>query len=115
MHKPQTKPTHNSAYGTQPRDLRNDSSGTRRLRPEPWSFVRERIWQRDKGICQICGVDLRGCHRTWGWRCGHIIDRVAGGNDEDHNLVVMCEPCDQLKPVHWNVDEYEEWKLGRTK
>jgi 5-methylcytosine-specific restriction endonuclease McrA len=75
---------------------------------ESWSSIRERIIQRDNGICHVCGYDLNAAPQYY--ECGHIVDRVAGGSDLDENLVVMCCLCNRVrKPVHETREEYEAW------
>lgn len=76
----------------------------KRQTTQSWSTIRRRIFKRDKGICQVCGLD---CSEYW--ECGHIIDRMAGGTDLDDNLVVMCYYCNRLKPIHETKEEYDEW------
>jgi len=80
--------------------------------------LRRRIWERDHGICQVCGLDiiyfseLKYIEGTGFYECGHQIDRMVGGDDADYNLVVMCMPCNRLKPIHETYDEYLEWVSG---
>ena len=74
-----------------------------------WEVLRRHIWERDKGICQVCGK------RTVpeDYECGHIIDRFVGGSDRPTNLVVMCTGCNQAKPFHETREEYNEWMAAR--
>ena len=71
-----------------------------------WGTIREQVWDRDKGICQICmsAIDPEDYH------CGHIIDRVCGGSDRPENLVVMCAVANTRdKPLTDTLDEYKAW------
>jgi hypothetical protein len=64
------------------------------------------IWQRDNGQCHVCGRHIP--LNDW-YECGHIVDRVNGGINHPSNLVVMCRPCNQLKPGHATRAEYLQW------
>ena len=72
---------------------------------ESWGAIRSRIWQRDRGVCQVCRERIP----TVDYECGHIVDRCAGGSDLDDNLVVMCISCNRFKPVHASRAEYDAW------
>ena len=71
----------------------------------PWSHLRALVYERDRGMCQVCGdaVDLDS------YECGHIIDRVVGGSDRLSNLVCMCISCNRLKPLTETREEYIAW------
>lgn len=73
-----------------------------------WSWLRGEVWERDKGVCQVCGDDLTEQDRFY--ECGHIVDRAIGGKDELSNLLVMCILCNRLKPFHYTVEQFEEWR-----
>ncbi|HYL34828.1 MAG TPA: HNH endonuclease, partial [Bryobacteraceae bacterium] len=88
-----------------------------RLRTDP-GYVREKVFERDQGICAGCGVDcetawrhlkrLRGAARAkaqieWGlkrgarkslWDADHIVPVVEGGGECDlANLRTLCLKC----------------------
>ena len=90
-----------------------------RLRTDP-GYVREKVLQRDRGVCAQCGVDclsawkdlkrLRGAARLkalarWGFRPGHrarkslwdadhIVPVVEGGGECDlENIRTLCLIC----------------------
>jgi 5-methylcytosine-specific restriction protein A len=88
-----------------------------RLRSDP-GFVRQKVFERDQGICAHCGVDclaalrelkrLRGLARArafahWGlrgklrkslWDADHIVPVVEGGGECDlENLRTLCLRC----------------------
>jgi 5-methylcytosine-specific restriction endonuclease McrA len=70
-----------------------------------WDQTRQLIWERDGGVCQVCGDAIE-------WReyeCGHIIDRCVGGSDRLSNLVCMCIVCNRLKPLTKTRAEYLAW------
>ncbi len=73
-----------------------------------WDTLRKHVYERDKGVCQVCG--------EWTapeiYECGHVIDRCVGGLDELSNLVAMCICCNRLKPEHATRAAYDEWILS---
>jgi hypothetical protein len=73
-----------------------------------WRATRRQVYERDRGICHVCGRDV-----AWdAYECGHIIDRVCGGTDRPSNLVTMHALCNQLKPLHETRAEYLAWVEG---
>jgi hypothetical protein len=44
------------------------------------------IFERDKGICQICGTE------------GNRIDHIEGSSDDPSNLRILCEDCNRKLP-----------------
>lgn len=79
--------------------------GSLRAKPERWSVIRGRIWLRDGNRCLLCGYRIK----PEGYECGHIVDRMCGGSDEDDNLAVMCIICNRLKPAHSTREEFDAW------
>jgi 5-methylcytosine-specific restriction endonuclease McrA len=88
-----------------------------KLRTDP-GYLREKVLQRDKGICAGCGIDTvaafrelklaRGTHRLrllerWGlkrlnrrtlWDADHIVPVVEGGGECDlENIRTLCLVC----------------------
>lgn len=92
-----------------------------RLRSDP-GYLREKVFERDRGICALCGVDtvqaeqhlkrLRGAarlkaHLDWGirgpsgkpgrkslWDADHIMPVVEGGGECDlENIRTLCLKC----------------------
>ncbi|HTR34262.1 MAG TPA: HNH endonuclease [Bryobacteraceae bacterium] len=88
-----------------------------RLRTDP-GYLREKVFERDRGVCSACGVDcqeawhnlrrLRGparlrAWRDWGVRAGsrkslwdadHIVPVVEGGGECDlQNIRTLCLKC----------------------
>ena len=78
-----------------------------------WNTKRSIVFERDHGICQVCGLDIikfEDYHNIENfYECGHKVDRVCGGSDELDNLVVMCTRCNRFKPLHNNENEYQTW------
>jgi hypothetical protein len=70
-----------------------------------WDHTRQLIWDRDGGVCQVCGDALEWQE----YECGHIIDRCVGGSDRPLNLVCMCIVCNRLKPLTETRAEYMAW------
>jgi len=73
-----------------------------------WKKLRKLVWERDCGICQVCGAKIKPST----YHCGHIVDRCIGGPDEPGNLLVMCEFCNQVKPIHETREEFDDWMRG---
>jgi len=88
-----------------------------RLRTDP-GYLRDKVFERDKGICALCGVDCaaawihlkrqRGTARVrtlleWGirprsrkslWDADHIVPVVEGGGECDlENIRTLCLKC----------------------
>ena len=54
-----------------------------------WRKIRARIVIRDGGMCQMCGNE--------GDSVDHIVPRILGGTDDDHNLQLLCRTCNSSK------------------
>ncbi len=88
-----------------------------RLRTDP-GYLREQVFERDRGVCALCGIDcvaalrrlkrLRGIQRTaawaaWGlrrrqraslWDADHIVPVAEGGGECDlSNIRTLCIRC----------------------
>lgn len=65
----------------------------------------QRIWDRDKGICWICGtkVDRRNCHFD------HVIPLAKGGAHSEENIAVSHSWCNQHK--NSRIIKYEQSEL----
>lgn len=71
-----------------------------------WNSLRETIYERDKGICWACNRKV-----SWsGYQLGHLVEHMVGGIDVHWNLAVMCDQCNQIKPVHTTLEDAEEWR-----
>ena len=53
-------------------------------RGREWERIRQRVLARDNYLCVVPGCNAQATH------VDHIIPKVAGGTDEDHNLQAMC-------------------------
>ncbi|KKK67304.1 hypothetical protein LCGC14_2955400 [marine sediment metagenome] len=55
--------------------------------------MRKRIYKRDAGQCQYCGVEvsIQECNFD------HVIPFTGGGSTNQMNLVVCCRDCNELK------------------
>ncbi len=60
----------------------------KRRDPEQW----KRIYARDCGRCRFCGCG--GIRRL---SLDHVLPRSRGGLDDDDNLVIACDVCNQFK------------------
>lgn len=65
-----------------------DKLNSRRYRGQ-----RERVFNRDGRLCQICGTDEGEMH------IDHIIPRKSGGTHDLDNLRVLCKNCNLRKGV----------------
>ena len=59
-----------------------------------WDKVRQRIFKRDCGLCQVC--NLAGRIKV-GTEIDHIVAVTNGGTDEECNLQVICSECHLAK------------------
>ena len=79
----------------------------RRGTTEPWVIIKQRIWERDDFVCQVCGLDLEEYPDRL--PVGHNIDKVCGGSNRAVNLRPQCVRCNSRKPHHRSLSEYEAW------
>jgi 5-methylcytosine-specific restriction protein A len=59
-----------------------------------WRKRRKRILERDKYLCQVC---LALGIVTPATQVDHIVNKAAGGTDNDDNLQSICDPCHATK------------------
>jgi 5-methylcytosine-specific restriction protein A len=93
-----------------------------KIRSSPW-YVRREIKKRDKGICQICGLNVLKAHREWGrrkpaasdraarrqwraerprWEADHIVPVADGGGECGlENYRLLCRPCHVQVTLAW--------------
>lgn len=65
---------------------------------------RRRIFERDGQMCQYCGEAV-SWGRPFGWplqgdspaHVDHIVPRSRGGQNDDENLALACERCNESK------------------
>ncbi len=82
-----------------------------RATSQSWESIRKLVWQRDGGVCHICGWKMP----EDAYECGHIIDRTVGGTDRPSNVVVMCFLCNRwLKDLHCTRQDYLTWLASST-
>jgi len=63
----------------------------KRRKSTPRKLIRQEVWRRDKGICQVCG---RRVNRN-DWALGHNRPRSRGGKMTMKNTYVVCPPCNR--------------------
>lgn len=59
-----------------------------------WQQIRERILDRDCGLCQPCKAAGR---ITMARAVDHKVSKANGGSDDDSNLQAICDPCHKAK------------------
>jgi 5-methylcytosine-specific restriction enzyme A len=66
-----------------------------------WRTRRERIFDRDGFVCQICKsagiMRVVTLHGSSHGVCDHIVPMSQGGGDDDTNLQTICQACDAAK------------------
>ncbi len=65
--------------------------------------ARDRVWQRDGGVCALCGRDPSDVHgpflSVWqakkakAWEADHIVPLIEGGEHSMENLRTLCLVC----------------------
>jgi len=93
-----------------------------KIRSSPW-YVRREVKKRDKGICQLCGVNVVKAHREWTrakppagdraarrawrqarprWEVDHIVPVADGGGECGlENYRLLCRGCHVRVTVAW--------------
>lgn len=72
--KPESRPnSHARGYGSQ-----------------EWQRTRLAVIARDMGVCQMCGILVRGKGQA---QIDHIVEKAVGGSDAMSNLRLLCLPC----------------------
>ena len=91
-HKPMSRPRRKHSV---PSSWGNGRGG------RPWQRKRERVFNRDGFLCQICksnGIDKYvTLHGSLCGICDHIIPKAEGGSDDESNLQTICKACDVVK------------------
>lgn len=64
-----------------------------------WERTRERILERDGGLCQPC---VRAERVTPAVAVDHITPKAEGGTDDDDNLQSICKCCHDVKTAAEN-------------
>ncbi|MBC9786620.1 HNH endonuclease [Heliobacterium chlorum] len=80
-------------------------------------WLKDGVFFRDKGRCQLCGIDLtRLLNAGSKIHYDHIIPLELGGNNDPTNFQILCESCNTSKgarhsgtrnliPIYWSFDE----------
>ena len=70
-----------------------------KIRSSPW-YVRREVKKRDKGICQLCGVNVVRARRKW--EADHIVPVADGGGECGlENYRLLCRPCHVRVTLEW--------------
>lgn len=86
--------------------------------------VRSAVWQRDNGICQSCGTDIKAAIDDWEnrrdykrtrptWECDHIVPFSEGGVTVLENMRTLCVDCHKKRTAEWRKRRAEQ-KLSRA-
>jgi 5-methylcytosine-specific restriction endonuclease McrA len=55
------------------------------------------VFERDKGVCQYCEINLLGSFSSyWSATVDHVVAVAVGGGDELENLVLACPACNGM-------------------
>lgn len=85
-----TEPT---SINTELTSINNDGIRKKRNRKKYSATQRKIIYDRGKGICQLCGRKISVENMT----LDHIIPLDAGGEESMDNLQLSCETCNRYK------------------
>lgn len=80
-----------SQQRTRKRDDR--ASAARRGYGAQWRKLRDEVYARDKGACQMCGAVIAGREA----HVDHIVAKRHGGADVPSNLQLLCRSCHSIK------------------
>jgi hypothetical protein len=62
------------------------------------TWLQKAIIYRDKGICQICGIDISGVWTTEDERqFDHVVPLKLGGSNDPTNFQLLCKTCNSKK------------------
>ena len=93
---------HHKARQFKSHKTKNDSWGRGRG-GRPWRRKREKIFKRDRYLCQLhlnmgkyIAVDLHGPNAGV---LDHKVPLSQGGSDDESNLWTICKQCDKVKTV----------------
>ena len=83
----------------------------------------EVLYERDKGICQICGLPVhidKFCDNNWGGTIDHITPLSVGGEHSMSNCQLVHRVCNSIKlqqagdfSLHWEMKSQQNnyWKI----
>ena len=75
----------------------------RTQRPRIAPAIREELWRRDGGICQMCGEHVLEDD----WNADHIVPKWLGGPDVIDNLRVTHPLCNRQRTPPWRMTDDE--------
>lgn len=67
------------------------------------------LYARDGGECFYCGINLVLENAT----SEHVLAKTHGGNDNQHNLVLACQPCNVEADARSIIDKVKLRELKR--
>ena len=93
-----------------------------KLRSSP-SYVRQKVWKRDRGICRLCCLNVGRAERMWKrqrprttdrkarrawrasrprWEADHIVAVADGGGECGlENYRLLCQTCHRMVTAQW--------------
>jgi len=69
---------------------------------EKWRAFRRRIWERDRGLCRLCGQPVA---LSPAMHIDHVVPRALGGPDHWDNLRIVHAACNQARRRHTRARE----------
>ena len=81
------------------------------------SYWAHTVYKRDRGICQVCGVEIKTLsdiptggfyrHPVRPWAADHIIPIAVGGPNTLENQRLLCVPCHKDVTATWHREKAE--------
>lgn len=98
---PSTPPTHKPMKRLTKRHGESEEQWGKGRGGRPWRRKRQRVFERDGYLCQICLEQGKEkyvtLHGSLSGVCDHIIPKSQGGSDDESNLQAICQACDKIK------------------
>jgi len=77
--------------------------------PKNWNRLRFSVFDRDKYICQMCGVKCKIGHGLRSPQCHHRVPVNCGGSHHWDNLITLCKRCHKLVHQDYIKKKEEIW------
>jgi len=76
-----------------------------------WRAIRKRIYERDKWTCKICGIHCTGIQGKTKIQCHHIVPYRITMDNDDGNLITLCNGCHRKEENKYYQRLKEEGRL----